>query len=551
MSLVRLSDQVRRELTYLSYPPREWTIPHRQDGTGVIDVLIVGAGQGGLATAFGLKRERVTNIRIVDRNPRGFEGPWRRFARMTALRTTKDVCGIDLGIPSLTARSWYEARFGRRAWERLEAFPPKLWREYLDWYRDVLELPVENEVEVTSIDSVGDILRANLRRRGRIERVRARKIVLATGIEGSGRWRAPRALTASVPGRLYAHSADDIDFGRLAGKRVAVLGVGASALDNAAAALEAGAARVDLCFRRADIPRINPLTWANFAGMLGHFGDLSDLQRWRFMRHILEELPIPPPQESFWRCRRFENFVWHANCAWQSVREEGGVAVVATEAGSFIFDFIIFATGFETDLSVRPELAPIVHQIALWRHRFTPPPGEESDLLARHPYLGPAFEFMEREPGTAPFLRRLHNFTLGATPSLGITGAAVTGMRYGVPRLVRGLVRDLFLEDASVHYRDLLAYSEPELKTLESPYAWIDRLAAEALSASEPVERLVQTMLGKAISGKRTSQDAHDDIAGLLAELAGADLEATPSQAKSSRVRRGPQRSTKQRRRAK
>jgi transposase len=31
------------------------------------------------------------------------------------------------------------------------------------------------------------------------------------------------------------------------------------------------------------------------------------------------------------------------------------------------------------------ELAPIVHQLALWRDRFTPPPGEESDVLARHP----------------------------------------------------------------------------------------------------------------------------------------------------------------------
>jgi len=59
---------------------------------------------------------------------------------------------------------------------------------------------------------------------------------------------------------------------------------------NAAVALEAGASRVDLCFRRADIPRVNPLIWMNFAGLLGHFAELTDLERWRFMRHILEEL---------------------------------------------------------------------------------------------------------------------------------------------------------------------------------------------------------------------------------------------------------------------
>ena len=505
MSVARLSDRVRRELAYLSFPPREWTVPHHRDGHRVLDVLIVGGGQGGLATAFGLKRERITNFRILDRNPRGLEGPWRRYARMNGLRTSNDVTGIDLGIPSLTARAWYEARYGRQAWERIGRIPRNEWREYLDWYRDVLEIPVENETEVTSIEPAGDLLLAHLRRRGRTERVHARKIVLATGLEGSGRWRAPKDLVADLPAERYAHSADDIDFGRLKGKRVGVLGIGASALDNAAAALEAGAARVDLCFRRADIPRVNLLAWMNFAGMLGHFGDLGDLERWRYMRRILEEVPLPPPQEAFWRCRKFENFAWHANCAWRSVRDRGDVATVETDVGKFTFDFIIFGTGFETDLSARPELSPIVHQIAVWRDRFTPPPGEESDVLARHPYLGPSFEFMERQPGTAPFISRLHNFTLGSLPSLGITGAAITGIKYGVPRLVNGLVRDLFREDAAAHYQDFLAYAVPELESLETSFDWIDRLASEALnSVHKFVNDELVSKAAKRNHGKRT-----------------------------------------------
>jgi cation diffusion facilitator CzcD-associated flavoprotein CzcO len=348
---------VRRELTYLSHPSRPWTVPRYRDGELVLDVLIVGDGQGGLGTAFGLKLERITNIRIIDRNPRGLEGPWRRFARMKELRTQKDVSGIDLGIPNLTLRAWYEARFGRPAWERTEKISPDAWREYLDWYRDVLELPVENEIELTSIEPAGDLLLAHLSQAGRVERVHARKIVLATGIEGSGGWRAPPALVADLPAGRYAHSADPIDFTRLAGKRIGVLGVGPSALDNAAVALEAGAATVDLCFRRPDIPRINPLIWMNFSGMLAHFGELTDLERWRFMRHILEELPAPPPQDAFWRCRNFENFAWHANCGWRSVREKGNAAIVETDSGSFTFDFIIFATGFETNLAARSELA--------------------------------------------------------------------------------------------------------------------------------------------------------------------------------------------------
>jgi FAD-dependent urate hydroxylase len=515
MSVTQLSDRVRRELTYLSYPPREWTVPRSKDGVPVLDVLIVGGGQSGLATAFGLKLERITNIRVIDRSPRGLEGPWRRFARMKELRTPKEVTGIDFGIPSLTARAWYEAKFGRRAWERIDRIPQEIWRSYLDWYRDVLEIIVENEVELTSIEPAGDFLLAHLRRPDRIERVHTRKIVLATGFDGSGSWRAPRPLVADLPAERYAHSADDIDFHRLAGKRVGVLGVGASAFDNAASALEAGAARVDLCFRRPDIPRVNPLIWMNFAGMFGHFGELSDLERWRFMRHILEELPVPPTQDTFWRCRRFENFAWHADCAWKSVRDGAGVATVETSAGTFAFDFIIFATGVETDLSARSELAPILHQIALWRDRFTPPPGEESDLLARHPYLGAAFEFMERRPGSAPFLGRLHNFTLGAMPSLGLTGAAITGIKYGVRRLVNGLARDLFREDSAAYYQDLLTYAVPELETLESAYAWVSHLGFEALSADKLIHQLDPDMRA-ALHSALQSRNSTDESAATI-----------------------------------
>ena len=53
-------------------------------------MLIVGAGQSGLVTAFGLMRERVRNILVIDRAPEGKEGPWVTFARMPTLRSPKD-----------------------------------------------------------------------------------------------------------------------------------------------------------------------------------------------------------------------------------------------------------------------------------------------------------------------------------------------------------------------------------------------------------------------------------------------------------------------------
>ena len=62
MSVARLSQRVRRELTWLSEPSRAWMVPHHRDGARVLDVLIVGAGQGGLATAFGEFHDQIIRL---------------------------------------------------------------------------------------------------------------------------------------------------------------------------------------------------------------------------------------------------------------------------------------------------------------------------------------------------------------------------------------------------------------------------------------------------------------------------------------------------------
>jgi hypothetical protein len=52
--LRRLEAQIARDLELLRYPERAWVTPRlTADGAHVHDVVIVGGGQGGLATAFG------------------------------------------------------------------------------------------------------------------------------------------------------------------------------------------------------------------------------------------------------------------------------------------------------------------------------------------------------------------------------------------------------------------------------------------------------------------------------------------------------------------
>lgn len=471
--LAALDAQVRRDLAVIDYPRHDWTPRLTRDGEPVLDVAIVGAGQGGLATAFALKRGNISNVRIFDRASRGGEGPWITFARMITLRTPKYVTGPDLGIPDLTPRAWYEARYGAEAWESLDKIPRGDWQSYLDWYRAVLDLPVENDRTFTHVAWEDGLLRLTfVDAEGREFRHLARKLVLATGIDGGGRWHVPDFIREALPRERYAHTSEPIDFAALRGKRIGVLGAGASAFDNAATALEEGAASVALCLRRRVIPSVNPYRWMENAGFLAHFSALSDTLRWRFMRHIYE-LNQPPPQDTFWRCRRHPTFSYHTGCGWTGARMEGDDIVVRTPDGEMRFDFVIIGTGFAVDMALRPETASFAGSVALWRDRFTPPEGEDSAVLAAHPYLGESYQFLPRDAADplAPMLANIHNFTFSATPSMGLSGASISGMRFGVERLARGLGRDLFVADGAWHLEQLLNYVTPELVSLDPPDA--------------------------------------------------------------------------------
>ncbi|HEX7819577.1 MAG TPA: FAD/NAD(P)-binding protein, partial [Sphingobium sp.] len=160
MTLATLTAQVQWDLDALGHGGATWVRPRiSPDGADdghVHDVIIVGAGQSGLGAAFGLLRERVSNILLLDENPRGYEGPWDSYARMITLRTPKHITSIDLGIPSLTFRAWYEAQHGTEGWSVLDKIARGDWMDYLRWYRTVLDLPVINDARVDRIAWVED-----------------------------------------------------------------------------------------------------------------------------------------------------------------------------------------------------------------------------------------------------------------------------------------------------------------------------------------------------------------------------------------------------------
>jgi hypothetical protein len=472
--LAALEARLRHDLACLNYPPANWVPPRGHEGREVVDVVLIGGGMCGLVATFSLLRLGIRNLRVLDRSPAGREGPWVTYARMETLRSPKHLVGPAADLPPLTFRAWYEAQFGCDAWDRLGKSPRPMWMRYLCWYRDVLDLPVENGIEVTRIEPAEDGLLRLLLRGASEPEVLARKVVMATGREGLGEPYIPD-FVEDLPRERWAHSADPIDFAALGGRRVVVIGVGASAVDNAAEALEADAAEVRLLIRRKKMPQVNKLMGIGSPGFTHGYPALPDLWRWRFMHYAGAE-QTPAPRDSTLRVSRHPNGYFHFGCGIRTMAMSGDSIRIETVVGKrFETDFVILCTGFTVDPLARPELAGYADRIATWADRFTPPEGLESEELARFPYLAPSFAFTEREPGTAPWLKHIHCYNYAATLSLGKVSGDIPAVSEGASMLARAIAADFYGEDVETHYRDLLAYQKPELQGDE----WTD---AEALS---------------------------------------------------------------------
>lgn len=461
-ALAALEDRVRADLARTAHPEAAWLTPRLAPGDRpALDVLIVGAGQSGLATAFGLLRSQVSNILVLDKSEEGQEGPWLTYARMHTLRSPKHFTGPDLDIPSLTYQSWHEARFGEEDWRKLDLISRERWAEYLLWFRRIVDVPVRNGCEVIEISPAPNgLLAAKVQTADGLDTLFARKIVLATGQEGMGDWTVPEPLR-HLPTTRCAHAAQPIDFASLRGKRVAVIGAGASAFDNAAVALESGAAEVHLFCRRAEIQVVQPYRWLTFRGFLRHFSDLDDVWRWRFMRTVLE-MREGFPQATYDRCARHANFHLHEGAPVDAATETPDGIELRTPKGVFAADFVICGTGIDMNFAGRPELKNCAANIATWADRYQPPPDERSPRLGRFPYLADDYALTERTAGETPWMADIHVFAIASTMSFGASGSSINAMTTAVPKLVHGLTRGLFRADIERHWASFRAYDVPQ-----------------------------------------------------------------------------------------
>jgi cation diffusion facilitator CzcD-associated flavoprotein CzcO len=414
------------------------------------DVAIIGGGQSGVAIAHALRRTGVANVTVLDAGADDSASAWRTRARMRTLRTAKTISGPELGNPALSFRAWFESQYGADAFDRIDRIDTADWADYVSWFRRQVGIEIRWGVRVENIEPTEAGLRLTLEQAGRRWAEDTRKIVLAGGVTGTGGPHTP-AVLATLPKRLWAHTAEHIDFAPLSGKSVAVLGAAASAYDAVASALEAGAADVHVYTRRpavvlADLGnRPNPL-------LQDIFHLLPDSERWH-QRLKAATQGANVPEDSVARAAAFGNYHLHVLAPWLAATEVAGRVQVDAADGSRAFDYVIAGTGYQQDPGTRSELATIAPYIARWSDVYNPPSRSEHELLGVAPYLGAGYEFTEKEPGTAPWLSDIHVFSIGANVSFGRPVGDIPSLRIGVPRLAQAITRDLVLADLRVSHR--------------------------------------------------------------------------------------------------
>lgn len=454
--LDELKKCLKLELKKINYPGTKW-LNHKEDDS-ILDVAIIGAGMSGATVAVALKKEGIQNIRLFDENPQGSEGPWAKTARMKILRSSKNFAGPAYGIPGLTFRSWYEAQFGSKKWQELNSVPTELWNKYLIWYRNAMELPVENEMTLVDITPHGNLLKLTFLKNDQQTDILTRKVILSTGREGCSCPEYPDYLN-NISKRFYAHTREHIPKDVFKNKRIAIIGAASSSFDAAATALENGALNATIIGRSTKKQNLNKFALLHGNGILHGFYFLPEKVRLDLFVHLFQ-YGVPPPKESFERINKNKNLKILLNTQIKEIEEEGDSLTIHTNQGVVNADYIIVATGFCVNLWGCEEFHSFYDEIMLWQDRFAIEEFKTHPQLGNFPFLGPHLELVEKTKGNAPFLKNIYLFNYGALLSHGLLCDAIPAISFGASKVVEGIVLDFFLSDSESYLQSIYDFDK-------------------------------------------------------------------------------------------
>lgn len=399
-------------------------------GKESLDVAIIGAGHAGKGLCDALQKEGIKNIALFEAAQDGQESIWLTTARMNTLRSDKECVGPALSQSHLTFRAWYESQ--GRLWEEIEKAPTHLWGEYLLWFGKTLNLPIFYEWKLLAIKPSQDGLDLIFDQN---RTVHTKKVILATGRDSFGGISIPLPFK-DLPKTFWYHTSERINSALFRDKKICVLGSGASGFDIAATAIESGSYHVDMLSRREEVKTANYL-FLHFKNWIQYF-DLPDEEKVSLLHKAFQHGFCPPP-DALKRVAFYPQFHLHLETVIQYISPFEHGLILHTNQGNFTTDYLILATGFQCNPFFVPQISGFVEAILLWKDVIVDIPSE----LALFPYLGKSFEFMERTPGSAPFLKHIYCFNYGSYLSHGNTGIDIDQFPIGAQRIVEGIKKEL------------------------------------------------------------------------------------------------------------
>jgi thioredoxin reductase len=342
----------------VSGPTRPSPAPHGRAGTE-LPVAVIGAGPHGVSAAVHLRRAGARAHVFGD--PMSF---WRTMPVGMKLRSNLSATNmVEVEGPLSLAR--YEAVSGTR----IEAPVPL--EHFVDYGTWVVQsaLPDLDARRVVELDRTprGFVLRLSDQ-----DEILARRVVVAAGIAPFPR--IP-ARFEDLPAERTSHTSEHRDLTAFAGRRVAVVGGGQSALETAALLHEAGAAQVEVLVRT---PAVVWLRGHSVKKILGRAGpivyaptDVGPLWYSRLVAvpELFRLLPrqaqdriarrsIRPACSHFVRVR-LGAVALTTGVAPTSVQERhGSLSISLSDGSTREVDHLMFGTGYEVDFGRYPFLAP-------------------------------------------------------------------------------------------------------------------------------------------------------------------------------------------------
>lgn len=389
-----------------------------------VDVVIVGAGPNGLSLASYLSDSG------VERRIFGF--PMRAWREMPQGMNLKSF-GFATSIPCLRPHYTFPEYCRARGLEDFEPISFTTFSEYGEWFQQQLVPDVETTL-VSRIDRQGDGFEVTL---DTGEVFHARRVVVAAGL--SYFTRTPDLLKA-LPAGFVTHGADTSKYvakKQFAGKDIAVVGAGQTALE-AAALLHEGGARVQILARR-DVWWSDPFSERSLRDKLLNPNTVVGPGRKNWVLQHLPWLPYYLPTER--RVRLAKTYLGPLGAWWLRPRVDGKIPVerqitllsAAVEDNRVALrfragqdeklihvDHIISATGYEANVDRLPFISPKL--------------AGEVKRIERAPELSPSFE--SSVPGLY-FVGPVASFSFGPLVRF-VAGAAFT-----IPRVSRHVVKSL------------------------------------------------------------------------------------------------------------